>query len=201
MWEEQVLGMSQGITLCDLIKSNLYSPIVWHSDIDWCRIRQGPCVFRSLGFIYFNLTYFSSPTTMSKLNPTAFSFVPGQRFPVSQKQPQQPPPQPIERPEQTEAPLPPPTISLNIGGTSTPPASAQIQSTYKPPPPATQMVGAEAKSAPPKPTKTDSPAPSKTFSLEKAKTDTNAIAQEVKTVADQAVVEDLYGNGSYSTRS
>jgi peptide chain release factor subunit 3 len=134
---------------------------------------------------------------MSKLNPTAFSFVPGQRFAVPQKQPQQPPFPPIERPEQTEAPLPPPTISLNIGGTSTPPTSSQIQPTYKPSPPAAQMVVEEAKSAPLKPPKTES----KTFSLEKAKTDTNAIAQEVKTVADQAVVEDLYGNSSYSTRS
>ena len=63
------------------------------------------------------------------------------------------------------------------------------------------MVAGEAKSAPLKPPKTESPAPSKTFSLEKAKTDTNAIAQEVKTVADQAIVEDLYGNGPYSIRS
>jgi peptide chain release factor subunit 3 len=138
---------------------------------------------------------------MSKLNPTAFSFVPGQRFGAPQKQPQQPPPPPIERLEQIEAPLPPPTISLNIGGTSTPPASSQIQPTFKPPPPAAQTVFEEAKSAPLKPSKTEFLAPSKTFSLEKAKTDTNAIAQEVKTVADQAVVEDLYGNSSYSTRS
>ena len=137
---------------------------------------------------------------MSKLNPTAFSFVPGQRFAAPQKQPQQPPPPPIERPEQTEAPLPPPTISLNIGGTSTPPASSQIQPAYKPPPPAAHVVD-EAKSVPLKPSKTESPALSKTFSLEKAKTDTNAIAQEVKTVADRAVVEDLYGNSSYFTRS
>ncbi|KIM46217.1 hypothetical protein M413DRAFT_441286 [Hebeloma cylindrosporum] len=131
---------------------------------------------------------------MSKLNPTAFSFVPGHRFAVPQNQPQQPPPPPIERPEQTEAPLPPPTISLNIGGTSTPPASSQIQSTHKPPLPAAKIAVEEPKSAPLKPPKTESSAPSKTFSLEKAKTDTNAIAQEVKTVADQAVVEDLYGN-------
>ena len=138
---------------------------------------------------------------MSKLNPTAFSFVPGQRFASPQKQPQQPPPPPIERPEQTEIPLPPPTISLNIGGTSAPPGSSQIQSTHKSPPPVSQTVVGEAKSASLKPPKTESLAPSKTFSLEKAKTDTNAIAQEVKTVADQAVVQDLYGNGPYSIRS
>lgn len=162
----------------------------------------------NLGSIYclelrsvINPIHFPSPTTMSKLNPTAFSFVPGQRFASPQKQPQQPPPPPIERPEQTEIPLPPPTISLNIGGTSAPPGSSQIQSTHKSPPPVSQTVVGEAKSASLKPLKTESLAPSKTFSLEKAKTDTNAIAQEVKTVADQAVVQDLYGNGPYSIRS
>ena len=137
---------------------------------------------------------------MSKLNPTAFSFVPGQRFTVPQQQQQQPPPPPIERPEQTEAPPPPPTISLNIGGTSTLSTPPQIQSTSQLPPSAVQAVVGEAKSGPQRPPKTEPSAPSKTFSLEKAKTDTNAIAQEVKAVADQAVVEDLYGNSSYHTR-
>jgi hypothetical protein len=40
-------------------------------------------------------------------------------------------------------------------------------------------------------------APSKTFSTEKSKTDTSAIVQEVRTVADDAVLEDLYGDGVY----
>jgi peptide chain release factor subunit 3 len=137
---------------------------------------------------------------MSKLNPTAFSFVPGQRLTIPQQQ-LQPLPPPIERPEQTEAPTPPPTISLNIGGTSALPASPQIQYTAHLPPPAAQTVVGEAKPGPQRPPKTEPSAPSKTFSLEKAKTDTNAVAQEVKAVADQAVVEDLYGNSSYPTRT
>ncbi|KAJ3495896.1 hypothetical protein NLJ89_g10562 [Agrocybe chaxingu] len=128
---------------------------------------------------------------MSKLNPGAFSFVPGQRF---TPQTQQPPP-PLERPEQTEAPKPPPTISLNIGSSSKPVAP--------PAPPASQPPPAQAPKVPqdiPKPASTvkvvkaDTSAPSKTFSTEKAKTDTTSVAQEVKAVADQAILADLYGN-------
>ncbi|CAA7259733.1 unnamed protein product [Cyclocybe aegerita] len=126
---------------------------------------------------------------MSKLNPGAFSFVPGQRF----IPPTQPPPPPLERPEQTEAPKPPPTISLNIGGSSKPAPPAPPSQ-----PPATQSH--KVPQDPPKPASTvkvvkaDTSAPSKSFSTEKAKTDTNSVAQEVKAVADQAILADLYGN-------
>ncbi|KAH9483051.1 translation termination factor GTPase eRF3 [Psilocybe cubensis] len=131
---------------------------------------------------------------MSNLNPTAFTFVP--RFAVQQpQQPQQPPPPPIERPEQTEAPKPAPTISLNIGGASTPSQPPKVQPAAPTPPPVAApsqppaQPQAQAKAA--KPAQS---APSKTFSTEKSKTDTQAIAQEVKTLADKAVLEDLYGN-------
>ncbi|KAJ7507766.1 eukaryotic polypeptide chain release factor 3 [Mycena galericulata] len=115
---------------------------------------------------------------MSKLNAGAFEFVPGRGF-VAPQQQQVPPPQPLERPEQTEAPRPPPTISLNIGGA-------------KPTPPPAPVV--QAATPPPQPAPSAAPAPSKTFSTEKAKTDTSAIVQEVRTVADDAVLEDLYGD-------
>ncbi|KAJ7781262.1 eukaryotic polypeptide chain release factor 3 [Mycena metata] len=119
---------------------------------------------------------------MSKLNAGAFEFVPGRGFVVPQPAP--PPPEPLERPEQTEAPRPPPTISLNIGGAKpTPPAPAPAAA---PPPAAHQpSVAVNTAAAPP---------PSKTFSTEKSKTDTSAIVQEVRTVADDAVLEDLYGD-------
>ncbi|KAF7352813.1 Eukaryotic polypeptide chain release factor 3 [Mycena venus] len=122
---------------------------------------------------------------MSKLNASAFEFVPGRGF-ITPQQPPPPPPEPIERPEQTEAPRPPPTISLNIGGAKpTPPAA-----------PAPAATAATPAAAPPAPSivKTSTAAPSKTFSTEKSKTDTTAIAQEVRTVADDAVLEDLYGD-------
>ncbi|KAF8974748.1 eukaryotic polypeptide chain release factor 3 [Flammula alnicola] len=126
---------------------------------------------------------------MSKLNPGAFSFVPGRGF-VVPEQPAQPLPPPIERPLQTEAPRPPPTISLNIGGSSTPPVLPP-QPPSQPPPSTAQAE--PPKPAPPKAAKIDSSAPSKTFSTEKAKTDTTAIAAEVKALADQSTLEDLYG--------
>ncbi|KAJ7937073.1 eukaryotic polypeptide chain release factor 3 [Mycena leptocephala] len=117
---------------------------------------------------------------MSKLNAGAFEFVPGRGFVQPQAPP--PPPEPLERPEQTEAPRPAPTISLNIGGSKpTPPAAAPAAPAAAPPP----SVGVNP-SAP--------AAPSKTFSTEKSKTDTSAIVQEVRTVADDAVLEDLYGD-------
>ncbi|KAF8195924.1 eukaryotic polypeptide chain release factor 3 [Mycena galopus ATCC 62051] len=120
---------------------------------------------------------------MSKLNAGAFEFVPGRGFGVPQQPPPPPPAAPIERPEQTEAPRPPPTISLNIGGAKptlpTPAAPAPAAAA----PPAASIV-----------TTAPAAAPSKTFSTEKSKTDTTAIAKEVRTVADDAVLEDLYGD-------
>lgn len=127
---------------------------------------------------------------MSKLNPTAFSFVPGQRFTAPQQSSSTPPLQPIVRPEQTEAPPPPPTISLNIGPKPAP-ASTSTASNQTPAPskstteelhkPATKISKADAST-------------SKTFSTEKAKTDTNSIAQDVRNAADQAVLDDLFGS-------
>jgi len=116
---------------------------------------------------------------MSKLNPTAFSFVPGQRFAPQQAQQ---PLEPIERPEQSEAPRPPSTISLNM----TPPS--QLVSV-----PALAKRVDEGPITSVKIQKTESSATSKTFTTEKAKTDTNTVAQDVKNAADQAVLEDLFG--------
>jgi peptide chain release factor subunit 3 len=128
----------------------------------------------------------TSPPAMSRLNAGAFEFIPGRGF-VAPQQRTAPPP-PVERPEQTEAPPPPPTISLNIGGSRAPPFA---------PVPATkaQEPASVAKSpAPATIVKIDTLAPpSKAFTTEKAKTDTTAIAQEVRAVADQTVLEDLFG--------
>lgn len=136
---------------------------------------------------------------MSKLNAGAYEFVPGRGFVASQQPVVQPPP-PLERPEQTEAPRPPPTISLNIGAPK-PQSPANpvhpLLATQNPassPAPVTTLHP-HTPSAPPAAKVTPvSTAPSKTFSTEKSKTDTNAIAQEVKAVADQAVLEDLFGS-------
>ncbi|KAF9055061.1 hypothetical protein BDZ89DRAFT_1055681 [Hymenopellis radicata] len=126
---------------------------------------------------------------MSRLNAGAFEFVPGKSFSYTPPTPKEPLPPPIERPEQTEVPKPPPTISLNIGSSKPTPShspapseSAKHTAAPTPPPAATAKP------------KADVPAVSKTFSLEKAKTDTSAIAAEVQNVADQTVLEDLYGN-------
>ncbi|KAG6873308.1 translation termination factor GTPase eRF3 [Termitomyces sp. Mi166 len=138
---------------------------------------------------------------MSKLNAGAFEFVPGRRFTVPQAQAQaaerQPTPPPVERPEQTEAPPPPPTISLNIGGAKpTPPAPIPAPSAAISEPPKSEVkkptVPAPTTATTSKPS-TPAPAPSKTFSTQKSKTDTTAIAKEVEAVADQAVLDDLYG--------
>ncbi|KAF8915869.1 eukaryotic polypeptide chain release factor 3 [Mucidula mucida] len=129
---------------------------------------------------------------MSRLNAGAFEFVPGKSFSYTPPPPTEPLPPPVERPEQTEAPKPPPTISLNIGSSKpTPSHSPAPSESAKPtaaPTPAPAPPVATAKP------KADAPVVSKTFSLEKAKTDTSAIAAEVQNVADQTVLEDLYGD-------
>ena len=135
---------------------------------------------------------------MSKLNPTAYSFVPGRSFGTPQPAQTQPPP--LERPEQTEVPRPAPTISLNIGGTpsSAPAPAPSATPVAQPTKPSRTLQGSDA----PQTKKTDIPAPtkpSKTFTTERAKTDTNAIAQEVKAVADRVVLEDLYGTCKYDS--
>lgn len=137
-------------------------------------------------------------STMSRLNAGAFEFVPGKAF-KSPSQQQQPPPPPIERPEQTQAPPPPPTISLNIGGAAPPapvPAPAPVPVPALPTP--AKATPQSSKPATPKPQTTiraeTAGASSKTFSSEKARTDTSTVAQDVKNAADQAILEDLYGD-------
>ena len=155
---------------------------------------------------------------MSRLNAGAFEFVPGKAFriPPPAQQPS-PPLKPVERPEQTEAPAPAPTISLNIGGSKPPSAPSQAPSTPSSAPSPTPAPSAKAPSKPAAtasssastPAKTSgisSPAlapasTSRTFTLEKAKTDTAAIAQEVQNAADEAVLQDLFGDGQCSTPS
>ncbi|TFY77994.1 hypothetical protein EWM64_g6019 [Hericium alpestre] len=150
---------------------------------------------------------------MSKLNVGAFEFVPGKAFKIP-SQPTQPALQPVERIE-SEAPAPPPTISLNIGGSkptpppsappaappSSPPVSgsapAAPASTQKAPPKTAAHVSSAAASSAPsgRTSGASSPAPaSKTFTMDRAKTDTAAIAQEVQTAADEAVLQDLFGD-------
>jgi len=168
---------------------------------------------------------------MSKLNASAFEFVPGRRFsPASaQQQPQQPqqPPAPLqafERPEEPDTPpVPPPTISLNIGGakrppaapTALPPAARDPAPAHAPSaahPPAAKPNTQPAKAAPATSSSTSTPSrtpgnaspapgatPSKTFTMGRAKTDTAAIAQEVATVADQEVLNELFGDSASPT--
>ncbi|KAI9432586.1 eukaryotic polypeptide chain release factor 3 [Lactarius indigo] len=151
---------------------------------------------------------------MSRLNASAFEFVPGKRFSPPQQQPQsqQPPLPAFSRPEEPDTPPPPPpTISLNIGGPKPPPAAPPAAAAREPepvraaqaaPPPVAKPPAVQAKAAPPSssstPTRTPgatSPAPvSKTFTMGRAKTDTAAVAQEVATVADQEVLDDLFGD-------
>ncbi|KAG6896933.1 translation termination factor GTPase eRF3 [Termitomyces sp. T32_za158] len=132
---------------------------------------------------------------MSKLNAGAFEFVPGKRFTIPQEQ--SIPPPPVDRPEQTEAPPPPPTISLNIGGAKpAPPPPAPLAATPEPSKNEVKNPIVSASSPAPATTSkpsTPTPALSKTFSTQKSKTDTAAIAKEVEAVADQAVLDDLYG--------
>jgi peptide chain release factor subunit 3 len=137
-----------------------------------------------------------------RLNAKAFEFVPGQAFKVPQ-QPQWPPQpdlQPIERPEQTEAPKPAPSISINIGGSrpslpaAEPPPPAAPKPKQPPPPPAAKPVVSAPTSAPTShPSSPAPPAKAYNFSTEKAKTDTDAVVQEVHKTADSETLGDLYG--------
>lgn len=140
---------------------------------------------------------------MSKLNAGAFEFVPGRPFSLPQQGAGQPsPPAPIERAPPTEAPAPPPTITLNIGGSK--PSTTTAPSAPAPAPSAPTPSGVTpAVSAGPTPaqshqaSKSASPAPpthNKVFSTAKSKTDTSSIAREVQAVADQEVLKDLFGD-------
>ena len=136
---------------------------------------------------------------MSKLNANAFSFVPGQGFrPPSQ--PQAPLPPPIERPEVTEAPRPPPTISLNIGSSTPAPTPAPAPQAPAPAPtsvaPAVPTPPPKQAEAPEKPVASSATKPN-TYSLERAKNDTHAVAQEVKASVDEETLKDLYGHSTY----
>lgn len=154
---------------------------------------------------FFLLIYTSSSfltTIMSKLNIGASEFVPGRFRTFVPQAPLQPPPpdmQPIERPEQTEAPAKPPTISLSIGGSKpAPPPAAKLEPVV---PPAKVPVAAPtapvATPAQPKATVAQPAAAqgSKTFTTERAKTDATAVHQEVHSIVDQETLKDLYGDG------
>jgi len=146
---------------------------------------------------------------MSRLNAGAFEFVPGKSF----KSPTQPPQEPDPQPVQPSLPSldsvgPPQTVSLSIGGskptpTATPPVSQQPQSQQPPPPkphtptPKTSASPAPTTTATQLPPPSSNATPSKTFTLEKAKTDTVAIVNELHTVADQDTLKDLFGDGTY----
>lgn len=161
-------------------------------------------------FSFFRYPLCCIPTvSMSRLNANAFSFVPGQGFlpPRQPAQPEQPPLQPIERPAQTEAPPPPPTITLSIGGSK----PAPKPSSRPPSPPPTLTIGSKPTPAPAptaakptvptasaKPSASPAPAstPAKSFTLERAKTDTAVIAQEVKNAADEETLKDLFGHSA-----
>ncbi|KZT33736.1 hypothetical protein SISSUDRAFT_1010743, partial [Sistotremastrum suecicum HHB10207 ss-3] len=143
---------------------------------------------------------------MSKLNANAFSFVPGQAFKLPSQAVPQPPAQsplaPIERPEQTEAPRPPPTITLNIGGSkpTPPPAPTPAAPPPKPVDP-TPVVPSVSDAAPAR--SSPAPAPAKpsiistkptNFSAEKAKTTTDTIVAEQHAQIDEQTIQDLYGD-------
>ena len=144
---------------------------------------------------------------MSKLNAGAFAFVPGR----SLKTPTQPSPEPAPQPVKPPLPSlddlgPPQTISLNIGGSkpipsATPPVPQQSQPQNLPPPKA-QTPTPKPDASPAQTTTTVKLQPpgsdvtsSKTFTLEKAKTDTTAISNELNAVADQDTLKELFGDG------
>lgn len=148
-----------------------------------------------------------SQITMSRLNAGAFEFVPGK----SLKAPTQPLQEPAQQPAQSSLPSldnlgPPQTISLNIGGSKptpppTPPVPQQSQP-LKPPPPKSQTPTPRPDASPVPITTTvklqtpsSNATSSKTFTLEKAKTDTTAISNELNIVADQDTLKDLFGDG------
>ncbi|KAJ8482219.1 hypothetical protein ONZ51_g5483 [Trametes cubensis] len=132
---------------------------------------------------------------MSKLNANAFSFVPGQAF---RKLPAPAPTISLNiggsRPPVDRAPSPPPTISLNIGGSKPAPAAPANAQSSAPTPAASKPATSETKAAAKATATPSQSASSKTLTLERAKTDTAAVANEVKSVADEEVLKDLYGH-------
>jgi peptide chain release factor subunit 3 len=128
---------------------------------------------------------------MSRLNPGAFEFVPGKGFAV---------PQPIQRPESKVPPPPAPTISLNIGSSKPeqkpPQPLSDSQPLQKPPAQSSPSPTPTSKSKPSAATsvKVTNAGSSRTFTTDKAKSDTSAIAREVKAVADETILKDLFGD-------
>ena len=112
------------------------------------------------------------------------------------------------REEATEAPRPPPTLS--IGKPTPPPQPAQTHEMEAPavivpnpvvvPVASTPPPAAAPKAAPPKASAVPSaPTGTKTFTTEKAKTDSNKVHDDVKAVADQETLKDLFGDSKFST--
>ncbi|KAH7107967.1 eukaryotic polypeptide chain release factor 3 [Auriculariales sp. MPI-PUGE-AT-0066] len=139
-----------------------------------------------------------------RLNANAFEFVP--RFGASPGQAAAPPAAPIERPaEDAPAPPKPPTISLNIGGPKPAPAAAAAPPTVAAEAPQAAQAKiaptvAAAKSArpgtPDQPAKAAAATKSATgfnFSMDKAATDSDAVAKDVTAAVDQETLEELYG--------
>ena len=148
---------------------------------------------------------------MSRLNAGAFEFVPGKSF----KTPAQPPSEPA--PQLAQPPLPsldglgpPQTISLNIGGSKPTPSTTPVYQQPQPqkPPPSKPQTPTPKSDASPAPATTTTKLPppssnaasSKTFTLEKAKTDTTAIVNELNTIADQDTLKDLFGDGTFGSK-
>ena len=141
---------------------------------------------------------------MSKLNAGAFEFVPGKSFKLPTQQPGEPAPRPTQPPPPSLDDLgPPQTFSLNIGGpkvtTPEPPPVPQQSQPQKVPSSKTQTFTPKQDPSPAttvkvQPTSSNATS-SKTFTLEKAKTDTTAIATELNKIADQDALKELFGDG------
>jgi len=127
---------------------------------------------------------------MSKLNPGAFSFVPGGRSIFAQ--PEQPQLQPIERPEPTEAPKPPPTLTIGRA-----PAPAPAPVAVAAPASASEPVSAPPAPKPASTVKISKAEGTKAFTAERAKTDVSAVARDVQAAADAEVIKELYGQSKY----
>lgn len=139
---------------------------------------------------------------MSKpLNFSASEFVPRFKAPG-----QTAPPAPLERPEQTEAPKPAPTITLNFGGSK--PTPPPVPEPAAPPP---DSGGSQAKSEATPPSSAGKAAPaassgaaaggSKTFTMDRAKADAAQIQQHVNDAVDEETLKDLYGESTSPTPS
>lgn len=164
--------------------------------------------------IHDPLPHFYPYTTMSGFNPNAPSFVPNANaaaFVPSFARPSQPKPEPtivpVIRQEQTEAPRPPPTLSLSsmTSKPAPPPAARDEESAVASKPNPVQPAPVLSSAPSPQPAKiaknVSKPAPSqsneassKTFTTAKAKTTADAVKDTVHAVADQETLKDLFGD-------